>query len=524
MDRNTPPVRPARSLHARRRDGSVFVILLACYWVVLFPILRADRYYNDDLKRALFGKASWDSNGRPLATFLVRALQAYDRRMVDLSPLLQLGAVAVLAWAGVLIARRYAIRPPWVAALVAFPLGAQPFYLENLSYKFDALGMSVAILLALVPLLRDTGTRRSWWLGVLALFACLAVYQPAMNAYLVFAYMEIVLAQLADMPPRRLLAMALSRAGQAVVGLGLYEALVGIHISGWVAREATPIHGLWAGVQILDNYRAFYRRFVAASLDVHWWLVYVPVLALLALCPVAVGLRHATGHRAGGGSRAGAIALLVAGLLAPIILSVLALGPMLALAHPEMQPRVLIGVGAMLTASLLVLHAASERWGRSPRWFACAAGALALGMASLASAYGNAAGAQRDYEAHIGAVLGDDLAQLKASRGVDSLLIDGSDGLAPAAAHAAGQIPLVGVLVPPYIAGGASFQTQDFLGFYTQGITDLDADPVAAQARAALLAATCASAAVRVTRAYRLYVVGRTAVVRFEPAAPRCPR
>jgi hypothetical protein len=145
-------------------DRSVFAILLALYFLILYPILRANRYYDDDLKRALIGRTGWDSNGRPLTTLLMKLLQCYDSALVDISPLTQIGAVAILAWVGVLIARRYAMRSPWMAALVAFPLGAQPFYLENLSYKFDALSMSLAMLLALLPVLAIKDNRRGWWL------------------------------------------------------------------------------------------------------------------------------------------------------------------------------------------------------------------------------------------------------------------------------------------------------------------------------------------------------------------------
>src|ERR1700747_2062740 len=104
------------SAQASHNDRDVFMGLLALYGVILFPILRANRYYNDDLKRALIGRTGWDSNGRPLATLLMKLLQAYDHALIDISPLTQVGAVALLAWAGVLVARRYAIGSTPLAA------------------------------------------------------------------------------------------------------------------------------------------------------------------------------------------------------------------------------------------------------------------------------------------------------------------------------------------------------------------------------------------------------------------------
>src|SRR4249920_1852 len=112
-------MKPANDVSNHSRDDrSVFLTLFALYFVILFPILRANRYYNDDLKRALIGRTGWDATGRPLTNLLMRMLQCYDHAMVDISPLPQFGAIAILAWVGVLIARRYAITPPWLAALV----------------------------------------------------------------------------------------------------------------------------------------------------------------------------------------------------------------------------------------------------------------------------------------------------------------------------------------------------------------------------------------------------------------------
>ncbi len=55
-----------RSLGVRARtDGRVFPILLALYVPILYPILRADRYYNDDLKRSLLGLTATGPRAAP---------------------------------------------------------------------------------------------------------------------------------------------------------------------------------------------------------------------------------------------------------------------------------------------------------------------------------------------------------------------------------------------------------------------------------------------------------------------------
>ena len=519
-----PPDMPQDSIAmATPRGRDVFGILLGLYALILYPILRADRPYNDDLKRALIGRAGWDSNGRPLTTLLMRVLQCYDHAMVDISPLTQIAAIGLLAWIGVLLARRYAVGPAWLAALVAFPLGAQPFFLENLSYKFDALSMCLAMLLALLPILRPATGRRGWWLGVLALFGCLNLYQPAINLYLVFVLLDLVLLQLRNASARELAGTAGMRLLQVVVGMLIYELVVGIHISGWVRHQAETIHGWRELPVLLQNFVDFYA-FVIAGFNGHWWLYFGPLLVVLAAVPVIVGVRHALGRRALE-PRWVTPLLVVASVLMPLAGMVCALGPMLLLRKPEIEPRVLMGLGALLSAGLLVMLTALRRWRRSDGWSHAAGIMLALGMGVVASAYGNAMGAQKAYEERIAARLVDDLAVMQAGHPVHSLIVDGSAGYAPLAAHAGDQLPVVRALTPVYLTDGNAFATRGFLMYYMPDLVDpLHGGHTEAWDRSAsIVRGACGMPPAAITAAYRLFLVGDVAVVRFRPEpSPIC--
>ncbi|WP_168170282.1 glucosyltransferase domain-containing protein [Rhodanobacter sp. C03] len=506
-----------------RGDHSVFAILLALYFLILYPILRANRYYDDDLKRALVGHSGWDSNGRPLTTLLMKLLQCYDAALVDISPLTQIGAIAMLAWVGVLIGRRYAIRSPWLAALVAFPLGAQPFYLENLSYKFDALSMSAAMLLALLPMIALKDDRRGWWLGVLALFASLCFYQPAINACLIFILLEVLLAQLSDSTPRQLMLPFLWRAWQAGLAVLVYQLVVGIHIHGWVGQQSEKIHGLRDLPVLKTNIVDFYT-FIGDSFNQQWWRYFTPVLILLALVPVAIGIRYALRIRRIQPAWVSAL-LFALSLLLPLAALACVFGPMLLLLRPEIEPRVLMGVGALLAAALIAMQAALRQWRWSDVWTLSVSCMLALGMCVIASAYGNALGEQKGYEDRIAAHLAEDLAELKVSHSIHSFLLDGSIGYAPVAAHVAEQIPLVHTLIIPYISVDDAFHTHMFLMYYLPEVADLRFESGAGglQQEAALLAETCRMPAVLNTRFYRLYLVDDIAVLSLRPAGQqRC--
>lgn len=502
--------RPDESVERAR---AVFWRLASLLGLVLYPILRADRPYNDDLKRALLGRASWDSNGRPLTTLLMRAVQAYDHTMVDIAPLPQIGAVLLLAWIGSRIAVRYTRASPWLAALLVFPLGAQPFFLENLSFRFDALSMALAVLLAAWPLLMVEG-RKHWQNGVLCLFAALCLYQPATNVFLVLALLEVWQRQTHDRSPAAWLRQLGSRALQWVVAMGIYELLVGMHISGWVRRQATPIQGLHELPLLGHNFMLFYG-FVADAFNAHWWSVFLPLLAMLALAPVVIGLRHARGR-----SPLATAALGLAALAMPLAVMVAALGPMLVLREPEIRPRVLIGLGALLVAGLIAAHELLYHWRHGLRASATLAGVLAAAMLVVASAYGNAMAAQQRMERHVAARLADDLSVLASGHAITALHVSGSTGFAPLAEHAAVEFPLLRTLVPGYLTEADLFGTSGFLMDYLPQWVDArkpDSIRMLPDERAAL--ARCATAPDRRAAGYRVCLDGDVALVTFLPAA-----
>lgn len=510
---------PGATRFSRRQDGRVFGLLLALYWLILYPILRANRYHEDDLKRALIGRTGWDSNGRPLTTLLMKLLQCYDHALADISPFTQIAAIAILAWIGVLVARRYAIRSPWLAALIAFPLGAQPFFLANLSYKFDSLSMSLALLLALLPVLVISNHRRGWWLGVLSLFGGLIFYQPALNAYVIFVLLELLLAQLGHQAVRVWLRQLLLRISQLGATLVVYQIVVGMHISGWVEVRSRKIHSLSELPLLKANIVHFYQL-IGQSFNRQWWTYFLPLLLMLTVLAWVIGLRYSWEHR--GEHKTGTTVALVAGsLLLPLVAIFSVAGPMLLLLDPVLDARVLVGVGALLVAALVAMQAALARWRRSPRWVLAAGCMLGVGMCAMASAYGNALGEQKQYEDRVAAELADSVANLEQTQGIEHFMLDGTIGYAPITAHVADEFPLIRLIINPYLSSSYLFATRPFLKYYIKDLEGkldqktAEPDATSLHARAEILAKLCQATPVYATSAYRIRVIDGIAVVSF---------
>lgn len=498
-----------------RDRHTFFISLTLLLLLVLFPILRADRYYSDDVTRAITGFYGWDANGRHLAMLVMRLLQFNLRHLVDISPLPQIGAIAVLAATSVLMARRYRIESPWLAALIAFPLGAQPFFLENLSYRFDALGMSLALFTAWLPFMAAGTARKGWILGAIALFASLCFYQPALTAFLIFTLMELVVGQAQQRPPRELIRTLAGRVAQCIVVMAAYQLLIAPTIEDWLKEHSATIRGMGELWVLKRNALDFYG-YMAGAFNTHWLRWAGPLLLVMATMPALLAFRYARQQR----SRWGMVLWPAVGLLIPFLATLSITLPMLPLRNPVILPRVFMGVGALLCAGLICICCAMRAWGRSHRWVMACATLWALGMASFAAVYGNSLGAQKALEERVASTLSNDVATLAAEHSVHYILIDGSVGLAPVTERAAQEFPLIRTLIFPYLREG-DFHTSYYLRYYLSDTPELAREP-GSQARVAAILAQACRAPVLMTRGnYAVRLVDDTVVATFPAGSPK---
>lgn len=173
--------------HVFRR---IFLILLGLGLVYTMPLFFDDRYYLDDLGRSIHGYAEWELDGRPFAS-LVTALLNFkspvfgQEHLFDISPLPQImGLVALAMAATILCINLFGKSSDFYSALVVFPIIGSPFFLQNLSYKFDAFSMGLAMLTAIVAATHLKDRRLDIAFGSVLLFMTFGLYQAAVNVFI----------------------------------------------------------------------------------------------------------------------------------------------------------------------------------------------------------------------------------------------------------------------------------------------------------------------------------------------------
>jgi hypothetical protein len=506
---------PARSRwFIDRSECATFVICFAILGLVMLPICIADRYHLEDWRRLLDGTFGWTGEGRPLTELLMRALNLGDP-FRDLSPLPQIVTIAVLSYSAVLISRKFAIRPPLLAALTAFPIAGSPFFLENLSFRYDSLGMALAMTLALASVLTTEKLDfKAWFLGALCIFASLGFYQTGINAFFVFSVVELSVLQLRNGTPVKLLQIIILRIAQFLAGFVPYLLVAGALIRGVYNQQhfifVTNINKL--GV-IARNWKTSWH-FIYGSLPAGQREIFrLPVL-IGAVLLIGIGLYY-VGHMVRSRQKISAVVLvLVVVILLPLAWIAGALGPVLFPLNAIITlPRIHMGLGPLLASSFVLICATISRFGLDTKPLCVLFAIPAYAMIMFAFVFGNALKEQKRYEERIAAELLRDVELITTTRPIGAIIMNGNVGYAPVIRQVMGKYRLLRSLV------SIDFRTDrndasyihNKLRYYGLNTPPEESD----QIRAAVLGARANSAPLRTTENYRLYAIDQHLLIDF---------
>jgi len=163
------------------------LLLSGVYLLGIITIIRANFLYMDDIARSIEGYRGWYNFSRYISEVASIFIHA-DTNLTDISPLPQLLAVFILAISSVLLV--YVMgngKITTVRLLASIPLGLSPYFLECLSFKFDAPYMALSILASIVPFLFIARKKAFFLCSVLSLLIMCTTYQAASGIYLLIA-------------------------------------------------------------------------------------------------------------------------------------------------------------------------------------------------------------------------------------------------------------------------------------------------------------------------------------------------
>ena len=169
----------------KRENRRFFIFIFSVFIVGIFTIIRANYSYIDDMGRATQGYNHLDTWSRFLAGALAMLIHA-SPRLMDISPLPQISACLILAFGAFVFAYIATEKKvTWLSCIAALPIGLSAYFLENLTFKFDAPYMALAVVFGIVPFLFVNNKKAFSAASILGLLGTCFTYQSASGVYIV---------------------------------------------------------------------------------------------------------------------------------------------------------------------------------------------------------------------------------------------------------------------------------------------------------------------------------------------------
>ena len=421
-----------------------FIFLTTLYCLYVLPIILADRYYNDDLSRALKGVTGWNGDGRPLTDLLIRFL-TFGRPAVDISPLPLILSVLVLSWCVTLYFREHisGFDGSPIFLIGGFGVIANPFLLPDLSYKYDCISiiLSIAVCFAVFSLpelniVPDTALKAAAALAVLCLF------QPSAGIFFSLVFPEIFFRALEGKEfLRRSIASLLGLAAALVI----YTAVIApafVDPLGWRAEASSlglsPETILRVARQLYILFAVYYEGLPKAVLAAG------VILGALLLFGTAAFVRKA------GEKKKGRTALTVFALLLPFVSGAAGLSPLMVLRSARISEHMLTAVSVPLMLMGLYAVYLKMRLKTFSLLLACL---CILFVFSYSFTYGNALKCQKVYETYVTGRIAGDIEDLDPEGECTKICVSGRMPRARQLQLICEKYPQFANVVPVYIYG-----------------------------------------------------------------------
>ena len=169
----------------KQNERKIWIGALIMGLLYVLPIILANRFYYDDVPEVLYLSPVWFGDGRPLTDLLIRLLCGANNYIYDMFPLILMLAVAVIMLVSAAWTRKYYDADGYIGIIVTFLPLSMAFFLTNLSYRFDCIGFTMAIVFVIVPFLIDVnGKWKKLVLNIMCILVSMCFYQAVVGLYI----------------------------------------------------------------------------------------------------------------------------------------------------------------------------------------------------------------------------------------------------------------------------------------------------------------------------------------------------
>lgn len=344
-----------------------FLIAFGLYLLGIFSLIRADVYYIDDLNRSIIGYKEWDNFSRYISYYLSTFMHM-DTILADVSPLTQLVAIAFLSFASLILVwsireiiwknehsgweaseEPYKKRLTALAIIASIPIGLSPYFLEELSFKYDSPYMALSVLFSVLPFIFIHHIRAYIPVSILSSLGMCMTYQASsgIEIILVLFFGFLMWNQTNAGVKKTLTFISVSFLNYAIA-LGIFKVFIMHPFAHAQAGTSTfPLSELPSGfISNMQMYLGYLWN------DFDWTGVKICFFALMGVFLLSIAYQ----------SKRNKILALLLGAVVLACGIMLSYGVYLVLTEPLQRPRAFIGIGVWSAAMAIYVVSAWRGW------------------------------------------------------------------------------------------------------------------------------------------------------------------
>ena len=175
------------------KEKIAFFVTMIATFIVYLSVFKANLYYADDVYRGVAGSIRMADQGRPFGHLLLMPFKL-GGLLIDASPLFQIIAIIEVAITPIALLRLFKGISWLESVIMTLLVFMSPFYIQNISFKFDIYTMTTAVFLSFCSILAffniyHWGGKVVSWLCILLVISS---YQPALNVVFVFFITRVI--------------------------------------------------------------------------------------------------------------------------------------------------------------------------------------------------------------------------------------------------------------------------------------------------------------------------------------------
>lgn len=240
-----------------------FIFTYIIYLIGYTALLRADSFYIDDMRRVLDGVAGWENFSRFSSNFLSGVFNT-SKVLTDISPLSQLISIGFLTLSSIILVKTFNDKLNYLPLLASTAIGLSPYYLENMSYKYDSIYMTIAVFSTIFPFLFLHKTRLFIVLSVLSLLLMYTTYQTANGIFIISSLLYSGKLYIDKHELKITFKFLIISGASFILATMIYKFFILNEVSSYVSSEMYPIKDLFYGIKnnlniylndIINNFR-----------------------------------------------------------------------------------------------------------------------------------------------------------------------------------------------------------------------------------------------------------------------------